>query len=213
MSEELSDRDVQGLLERLALLPVANVGDAMERISAVDSAIRPMWRGARVVARAYTVLTRSGDNQGIHEAIDRAAPGEVLVVNGFADTSRALVGELLAGRAKANRLAGFVIDGAIRDVDEIASLEVPAFARAVTPAGPYKMGPHRQQVPIALGGQCVHPGDVITGDADGLVVIPFAQLAATVEAAEAIQSNEVAKKGLTAAAMRASSSERPATAR
>jgi RraA family protein len=213
MSEELSDGDVQGLLERLALLPVANVGDAMERISAVDSAIRPMWRGARVVARAYTVLTRSGDNQGIHEAIDRAAPGEVLVVNGFADTSRALVGELLAGRAKANHLAGFVIDGAIRDVDEIASLEVPAFARAVTPAGPYKMGPHRQQVPIALGGQCVHPGDVITGDADGLVVIPFAQLAATVEAAEAIQSNEVAKKALTAAAMRASSSERPATAR
>ena len=205
MSEELSDGDVQGLLERLALLPVANVGDAMERISAVDSAIRPMWRGARVVARAYTVLTRSGDNQGIHEAIDRAAPGEVLVVNGFADTSRALVGELLAGRAKANHLAGFVIDGAIRDVDEIASLEVPAFARAVTPAGPYKMGPHRQQVPIALGGQCVHPGDVITGDADGLVVIPFAQLAATVEAAEAIQSNEVAKKALTAAAMRASS--------
>ena len=198
MVDQMSDDDVQDLLTRLARLPVANVGDAMERISAVDSAVRPMWRGARVVARAYTVLTRSGDNQGIHQAIDLAAPGEVLVVNGFADTSRALVGELLAGRAKANRLAGFVIDGAVRDVDEIESLGVAVFARAVTPAGPYKMGPHRQQVPIALGGQCVLPGDVITGDADGLVVIPFAQLAATVEAAEAIQSNEVAKKAATA---------------
>lgn len=202
MGDQMSDDDVQDLLARLARLPVANVGDAMERISAVDSAVRPMWRGARVVARAYTVLTRSGDNQGIHEAIDLAAPGEVLVVNGFADTSRALVGELLAGRAKANQLAGFVIDGAIRDVDEIESIGVAVFARAVTPAGPYKMGPHRQQVPIALGGQCVLPGDVITGDADGVVVIPFAQLAATVEAAEAIQSNEVVKKAVTAERLR-----------
>jgi len=193
--------EIEDLIERLGRLPVANVGDAMERISAVDSGIRPMWRGARVVARAYTVLTRSGDNQGIHEAIDLAAPGEVLVVNGFADTSRALVGELLAGRARANGLAGFVIDGAVRDVDEIESLGVAVFARAVTPAGPYKMGPHRQQVPVALGGQCVMPGDVVVGDADGLVVIPIAQLGETVLAAEQIQANEVAKKALTAQRM------------
>ena len=193
--------EIEGLIERLGRLPVANVGDAMERISAVDSGIRPMWRGARVVARAYTVLTRSGDNQGIHEAIDLAAPGEVLVVNGFADTSRALVGELLAGRARANGLAGFVIDGAVRDVDEIESLGVAVFARAVTPAGPYKLGPHRQQVPVALGGQCVMPGDVVVGDADGLVVIPIAQLGETVLAAEQIQANEVAKKALTAQRM------------
>ncbi len=194
----LGESEIADLLGRLRRLPVANVGDAMDRISAVDSAIRPMWRGARLVARAYTVLTRSGDNQGIHEAIDLAAPGEVLVVNGFADTSRALVGELLAGRALANGLAGFVIDGAIRDVDEIEELGLPVFARAVTPAGPYKMGPHRQQVPVALGGQCVNPGDVVIGDGDGVVVIPWAQLASTVLAAEAIQSNETVKKAATA---------------
>jgi RraA family protein len=194
----LSEGEIEDLLSRLNRLPVANVGDAMDRISAVDSAIRPMWRGARLVARAYTVLTRSGDNQGIHEAIDLAAPGEVLVVNGFADASRALVGELLAGRALANGLAGFVIDGAIRDVDAIEELGLPVFARAVTPAGPYKMGPHRQQVPVALGGQCVHPGDVVIGDGDGVVVIPWAQLASTVLAAEAIQSHEVVKKAATA---------------
>lgn len=202
MGDEMNDDDINGLLDRLTRLPVANVGDAMERISAVDSAIRPMWRGARIVARAYTVLTRSGDNQGIHEAIDLAAPGEVLVINGFADVSRALVGELLAGRAKANRLSGFVVDGAVRDVDEIERLGVAVFARAVTPAGPYKMGPHRQQVPIALGGQCVLPGDVITADADGIVVVPFAQLATIVAAAEAIQANEVAKKAATAERLR-----------
>ena len=194
--EELND-----LLARLRHVPVANVGDAMDRISAVDSGIRPIWRGARIVARAYTVVTRSGDNQGIHEAIDLAAPGEVLVVNGFADQSRALVGELLAGRAKANELAGFVIDGAVRDVDAIEDLGVAVFARAVTPAGPYKMGPHRQQVPVAIGGQCVLPGDVVVGDADGVVIIPIGQLRDAVTGAERIQANEVAKRATTLAKM------------
>lgn len=199
---EWGREELDGFLQRLTHLPVANVGDAMDRISAVDSRIGPMWRGARIVARAYTVVVRSGDNQGIHEAIDRAAPGEVLVVNGFADESRALVGELLAGRAKANGLAGFVIDGAIRDVDAIEEMGVPIFARAVTPAGPYKWGPHRQQVPIALGGQCVMPGDVVVGDADGVVVIPLGQLRDTVGAAEKIQANEVLKRAATDARLR-----------
>jgi RraA family protein len=197
MSDAEFSNEVGGLLDRLGKLPVANVCDAMDRISAVDSGIRPMWRGARIVARAYTVVTRSGDNQGIHEAIDLAAPGEVLVVNGFADESRALVGELIAGRARANHLAGFVIDGVIRDVDAIAQLGVPVFARGVTPAGPYKMGPHRQQVPVAVGGQCVVPGDVVVGDADGVVIIPIGQLRDTVEAAEKIQANEVVKRAAT----------------
>ncbi len=190
----LTDEQVAELLARLQLLPVANVGDAMERISAVDSGIHPMWHGARLVARAYTVLTRSGDNQVIHEAVDRAAPGEVLVVNGFGDVSRALVGELIAGRAKVNALAGFVIDGAIRDVDAIEQLQLPVFARAVTPAGPYKFGPGRHQVPVAIGGQCVSPGDIIVGDADGVVVIPINQLATSVEVAEKIKLNETLKR-------------------
>lgn len=191
---DLTRGEIDNLLNRLWQLPVANVADAMDRISAVDSGIRQMWHGARIVARAYTVLTRSGDNQGIHEALDRAAPGEVLVVNGFGDPSRALIGELVAGRAKANRLAGFVIDGAIRDAEEIERLGVAVFARAVTPAGPYKMGPYLHQVPVALGGQCVLPGDVIVADADGVVVIPFRRLSDTVTAAEQIQANEVEKK-------------------
>ncbi len=194
--EEMAD-----LMERLARLPVANVGDATDRLSAVDSRIRPMWTGARLVARAYTVMTRSGDNQGVHEAIDQAAPGEVIVINGFGDETRALVGELLAGRARANRLAGFVVDGAVRDVASIAELGVAVFARAVTPAGPYKMGPHRQQVPIALGGQCVMPGDVIVGDADGVVVVPIGHLREAVEGAERVLALEEDKRAVTAARM------------
>ncbi len=189
-----TNEQIADLLARLESLPVANVGDAMERMSAVDSGIRPMWQGARLVARAYTVLTRSGDNQVIHEAVDRAAAREVLVVNGFGDVSRALIGELIAGRAKVNALAGFVIDGAIRDADAIEQLQLPVFARAVTPAGPYKFGPGRQQVPVAIGGQCVSPGDIIVGDADGVVVIPITQLVTTVAAAEKINLNETLKR-------------------
>lgn len=190
------DEKIEGLLRRLGALPAANVGDAMDRLSAVDSAIRPMWTGARLVARAYTVVTRSGDNQVIHEAVERAAAGEVLVVNGFSDTSRALIGELIAGRAKRNGLAGFVIDGAIRDVEAIEQLGIPVFARAVTPAGPYKFGPGLHQVPVAIGGQSVRPGDVIVGDADGIVVIPLESLARTVQAAEEIQANEIEKRAV-----------------
>ena len=186
--------DIPSLLQRLRQLPAANVGDAMDRISAVESGVRAMWPGARIVARAYTVLTRAGDNQSIHQAVDLAKPGEVMVVNGFADVSRALIGELIAGRAKMNGLAGFVIDGAIRDVEAIEALQLPVFARAVTPAGPYKFGPGRLQVPVAIGGQCVAPGDVIVADGDGVVVIPIADLASTVLAAEKILDNETLKR-------------------
>jgi RraA family protein len=140
------------------------------------------------------VLTRAGDNQIIHQAVDLAEPGEVLVVNGFADVSRALIGELIAGRAKMNGLAGFIIDGAIRDVEAIEGLQLPVFARAVTPAGPYKFGPGRLQIPVAIGGQCVAPRDVIVADGDGVVVIPIAELATTVAAAEKILDNEAHKR-------------------
>ena len=191
---QLSEVEISALLERLESIPVANVGDAMDRISAMDSGIRPMWPGARIVARAYTILTRAGDNQAIHEALDQAKENEVLVVNGFADVSRALVGELIAGRAKMNSLGGFVIDGAIRDVQEIERLRIPVFARAVTPAGPFKFGPSRHQVPIAVGGQSVSPGDIVIGDSDGVVVIPLRELVSTVAAAEAIQANEREKR-------------------
>ena len=173
---------------------MANVADAMDRLSAVDSAIRPVWVGATLVARAYTLLTRPGDNQVIHEALDRAGAGEVVVVNGFGDTSRALIGELIAGRAVMKGVAGFVIDGAIRDVRAIEKLALPVFARAVTPAGPYKHGPGAHQVPIALGGQSVAPGDVIVGDDDGVAVIPFARLEQVVRDAEAVRENEERKR-------------------
>lgn len=187
------------LLARYRTLPAANVGDAMERLGAMDSALRPMYVGARITAPAYTILTRAGDNQAIHDALAVAPRGHVLVVNGFGDTSRALIGELLAGRAKAAGLAGFVIDGAVRDVAELEAIGMATFARAATPAGPYKFGPARHQVPIACGGVCVLPGDLIVADADGVVVVPRAEARDVLVAAEAIFAREAEMKAEIAA--------------
>ena len=83
--------------------------------------------------------------------------------------SRALIGDLIGIRAKALGVGGFVIDGAVRDADAMAELELPVFARAVTPAGPYKHGPGRLQQPVAIAGVVVLPGDILVADADGVV--------------------------------------------
>jgi regulator of RNase E activity RraA len=177
-------------LERLAAIPTANIGDAVDRLGLVDGAIRPVWEGARLAGPAFTCWTRAGDNLTLHAAVDEAAPGDIIVVNGAGDLSRALIGELLALRAKAKGIAGFVIDGAARDADGLQHYGMPVFARGITPAGPYKFGPGRLQVPIAVGGIAVLPGDLVIGDADGVAIVPSASADEVAQAAEAVQAHE-----------------------
>ncbi|GAB3440968.1 RraA family protein [Actinophytocola sediminis] len=184
-------RPTAAQLDRFRTLPCANIADAMQRLGALDSRIKPAWAGATVVGAAYTVWTRPGDNLGIHEALRHARPGDVLVVNGGGDESRALIGELIAGRAKGRGIVGFVIDGAVRDADGLAEYDMPVFARASTPAGPYKHGPFVLATPVAVGGVVVHPGDVIVGDADGVVVVPAAMADQVIEHAQAKHDDEL----------------------
>lgn len=178
------------LLDRFAKLPAANIGDAMQRMGVADARIKPVWRGAKVVGSAFTVWTRPGDNYWLHRAIELALPGDIIAVNGGGDETRALIGELIGGRAKARGIGGFVIDGAVRDADGLAMYNMPVFARAVTPAGPYKDGPGVLLQPIALGGVVVCPGDIIVGDADGVVVVSAKRANLVVEQAEAKQASE-----------------------
>ena len=187
------ERAADVVIEGLSKLPCANIADAMDRLGVAEG-IHAMWSGAKLAGPAYTIWTRSGDNWAVHQAIDAAQPGDVLVVNGGGDTTRALIGELMATRAVKRRLGGFVIDGAVRDRELIGELGLPVFARGATPAGPYKNGPGRLLCPVAIGGVCVLPGDIILGDGDGVVVVPRAMGATVLEAAREIEKTEFAKR-------------------
>jgi RraA family protein len=183
-------RPPESLVERFRQAPVAAVGDAQERLWVLEGDIRAMWPGASFAGSALTVYTRAGDNLAVHRALDIARPGDVLVVNGQGDTTRALLGGLLAGRARKLGLAGIVVDGAVRDVDEIESVGLPVFARAITPAGPYKNGPAEVGHPVACGGVVCSPGDIVCGDADGVAVVPHARAVRVAEAIAGILQHE-----------------------
>jgi len=181
------------IIERFARVPAANVADAQERFG-VASGLTPIWPGARLAGPALTIWTRPGDNLYVHHALDIAKPGDIIVINGHGDVSRALIGDLIGIRAKALGVGGFVIDGAVRDADALAECGMPVFARAVTPAGPYKFGPGRLQQPVAIAGVVVVPGDIVVADADGVVVVQRADAEQVLIDAEKIEAAEAQKR-------------------
>jgi RraA family protein len=134
--------------------------------------MRPFHSGGTMVGTALTVRTRPGDNLAIHQALELVRPSEVIVVDGGGDTSRALIGEIIATIASSRGCAGIVIDGAVRDVSALRDSKFPCSARAVIHRGPYKFGPGEINVPISVGGLVINPGDVVVGDADGVVAFP-----------------------------------------
>lgn len=177
----------------------AQISDCMNRLYGVAD-LRPMHGGTRrMVGLALTVKTRPGDNLMIHQAISMGGAGDVIVVDGAGDTSNALVGELMMMDAQSRGIAGFVIDGAVRDVDVFGQGEFGCFARGVAHKGPYKDGPGEINVAVSVGGQVVHAGDVVVGDADGVVVIPAEHAAAVLALAQKKEADEaVAKEKLRA---------------
>ena len=187
-------RPARDIIERLGKLPAANIGDAMDRLGVADSAIQAVWSGARLAGPAFTVWTRPGDNKGIHQALKLARPGDVIVVAGGGDESRALLGELIGERAISAGIAGFALDGAARDAETLGEIGMPVFARATSPAGPYKDGPFRISTAVAFGGVPVLPGDVIVGDSDGVVIVPRELAEKVADAAEAVFADETNRR-------------------
>ena len=149
----------------------------------MDAGIHAMWPGAHVEGRAFTVRTPPGDNASLMVALREAVEGDVLVVDSGGRLDRALWGAILSLAASNRGIRGLVIDGAVRDVDEIADLRFPVFARGVTPDTPYSKVHGTTQQPISCGGLAVRPGDAIYGDGDGVVVIGQEVHAATEERA------------------------------
>jgi regulator of RNase E activity RraA len=173
-------------------LPVANVSDCMSRLFAGGARLRPMHSGRAMSGPAFTVRTRPGDNLMIHKALHMAAPGDIIVVDAGGDLTNALIGELMVGTAIQRKLGGFVIDGAIRDAKALREGDFPVFAAGVTHRGPYKDGPGEINVPIALDGMVIEPGDLIIGDDDGVLCVPFDHVESVLDAARKKSEAEAA---------------------
>ena len=159
------------LIEAFRNAPTSIISDNLERLPGAVG-IRPFHKSGRLIGVAFTVKTRPGDNLAIHQALELVGPGDVIVVDGDGDETRALVGEIMMTIAQYRGAEGYVIDGAIRDLADIAQSDFPMFARAAISPGPYKNGPGEINVPVSIGGSVISPGDIVVGDDDGVVSFP-----------------------------------------
>ena len=185
-------RPPRKLIRALAAMVTAHLSDNMNRLVAGGAALRPMHRSGKLCGPALTVKVAPGDNLMVHKAIDIAAPGDVIVVDAGGDVAQAIIGDIMSSLAEKRGVAGFVIYGAIRDSAEIGARRFPVYACGVTHRGPYKNGPGEINAPIALDGMVVHPGDIIVGDADGVVAVPLAHAEEVLALAEAQLAKETA---------------------
>ena len=171
---EMPDAAVLAAFNELQI-PASNAGDCMGRNCAMNPRIRLVSSPKRQVTAgpALTVKCRAGDNLALHAALNQCSEGDFLVVSNEEDMTRALMGEIMMAYLMwAKKAAGIILDGPIRDIDEISKWDFPVYCTGTTPGGPYKEGPGEVNVPIACGGVSVNPGDVILADPDGVIVIP-----------------------------------------
>ena len=178
------ERPEPALIERLGAFGTPDVSDAMNRLYTLSRELRNVVGGGRLLGPACTVEVYPGDNLMVHKALDVAQPGDVIVVHA-GNAPNGIIGDLIATKAMHRGVAGFVIDGLVRDVDGIRETGLPVFAHGVTPRGPLHRGPGEINFPIACGGTVVQPGDVILGDECGLVVARRESLGMLVERLEA----------------------------
>jgi regulator of RNase E activity RraA len=190
----------RALLDRFAKVPAATVGDVFDRLLVMDGGIRPVTPATRMIGNALPILTRAGDNLAVHRALDDARPGDVLVINGQGDRSRALIGDLVGEIMVSRGVVGAVIDGAARDAEALAAQGLVVFARATTPAGPFKNGPGVVGCPVAVGGAVVSPGDLVVADADGIALVPYDRAAwAAEQVVQVIEREEELRRRIVAA--------------
>src|SRR5580704_15765378 len=178
------------MVRKFKPLPVANVSDCMSRLTGGGPRLRPYHAEGALSGPAFTVKTRPGDNLMVHKALDIALPGDVVVVDAGGDLTNSIVGEIMISYARERGLGGIVINGAIRDSAAIGRQKFPVYAAGVTHRGPMRSGPGEIGRSIAIDGMVIEPGDLIIGDADGLLSIPFEQVAEVCVAATAKRDAE-----------------------
>ncbi|MEV1066394.1 4-carboxy-4-hydroxy-2-oxoadipate aldolase/oxaloacetate decarboxylase [Streptomyces sp. NPDC050263] len=177
-------------VDALAGFAVATVSEAMGRTGLLGPGVRPVQQGVRVAGTAVTVLSWPGDNLMIHAAVEQCGEGDILVVTTTSPSTDGMFGELFATALRRRGVRGVVTNAGIRDTQELRDMGFAAWARAVSSQGTVKATGGSVNVPIAIDGQVIRPGDVILADDDGVVVVPRERARATVEAAEAREAKE-----------------------
>jgi RraA family protein len=165
-------RPDRAIVERLREFETPDISDLLNRMYAVDAGIKSLIGPHRLCGPVCTVKVFPGDNLMVHKALDIARPGDVVVVDARGSTENAVLGDIICAKARHRRIAGFIVDGLVRDLPAILELDFPVFARGTTPVGPLHRGPGEINFPICCGGTVVHPGDLVIADAAGIVVVP-----------------------------------------
>ena len=173
---------------------VATVHEALGRVGYLGPDFRPAWPGARIGGTAVTVLCWPGDNLMIHVAVEQCRPGDVLVVATNSPCTDGLFGDLFATALAQRGVRGVVLACGVRDVADLREMQFPAWSRAVSAQGTVKATAGAVNVPVVLGGQIVHPGDVVLADDDGVMVVPRADVPRALTASRARIEKEAASR-------------------
>lgn len=187
------------LINRARRLQASVISDSQERvqggvsISPVGDSLMSL-HGASMVGTALTVRTRPGDNLAVHQALELARPGDVLVIDARGEVTNAILGELMTLYAASHGLAGIVVDGAVRDRVDLSKGPIPVFAKGFSHMGPYKSGPGAIHDAVTIGGAVVRDGDLVVGDADGVVFVPRHRAELVVTAAEKVVESEAKQR-------------------
>jgi len=162
------------LIATLSKYETPEISDKLNRLYALDSGVRCLTKANRLAGTVCTVSVYPGDNLMVHKALDVARPGDIVMINahGAAGSSNAVIGDMIATKAKHRGIAGFIIDGLLRDLPGIDDTGLAMFARGTTAVGPLHRGPGEINYPISCGGVVVNPGDIVVADEAGIVIVP-----------------------------------------
>lgn len=181
-------------IERLKALGTATIHEAQGQKGALDAGLKPLDPTVRMAGRAVTVDLRPGDNLMIHFALTKTRPGDVLVVDAKGFLEAGPWGDILTLAALELGLAGLVVNGAVRDGNAIIDMGFPVFCRGLSIKGTGKNQPGKVNVPVNIGGVQIHPGDIVVGDRDGLVVVSPGEVDSVIDKSIERESKEEAMR-------------------
>lgn len=184
------DRPDSESITALSQFGTATIHEAMGRVGLMRPYMRPVYQGAKLCGPAVTVLLQPGDNWMLHVAAEQLQAGDVVVAACTTESDAGFFGELLATSFRARGGVGLVIDGGVRDVSELEAMDFPVFAKTIHARGTVKETLGSVNIPVNCANATVHPGDVVVGDADGVVVVPRDRVAAVADASQARETKE-----------------------